>query len=515
MTEELSRLIEWAGQVPYRLAFKANVAGLAASNGDMPAAIKLALEALLIHPQFLPANELMATIRIIDGDFETAVLELDNILRIDPGSRFGNFGKTIMMCLTGKQQESLNGLLELTEDPELEEVGHYLLQRLLGVSKDSQLHGSMFQKLSNAIREGKTKTAHDLLGEIVDTKQNPRLQIVLSDILVVRGERKTAKRILEQLSDSHPDYPDMLYRLSKLELADSNKSRSADLLQTLVDIEPLYPDPEELLKNTVSAYTPPEDRQKLVDLRSWCFVVLEKLCFEQKPVFTEPQPEPEKELEPEQITIEIPEIQPQSSEPEPESEQETPQIFKLHDVEPIPEPVKETKEPPSRITDEPEPDKATEEIQLFRTRKILEEARKILDQTRVEVEHQKEVQHQKDIQAEAEAELQRQRELVETEEEKYEGPTLFDSLKEDSSDLDAPLQLQEEPVKTEPEANHVSDTSKDIEELPQFEEAPKRIVLPTSDEAPQITPERAWQLLRAGEAEEAFMMFSKLIRGER
>jgi hypothetical protein len=40
-------------------------------------------------------------------------------------------------------------------------------------------------------------------------------------------------------------------------------------------------------------------------------------------------------------------------------------------------------------------------------------------------------------------------------------------------------------------------------------------VLPTSDEAPQITPERAWQLLRAGEAEEAFMMFSKLIRGDR
>lgn len=514
MTEELSRLIEWAGQVPYRLAFKVNVAGLAASNGDMPSAIRLALETLLIHPQFLPANELMATIRIIDGDFETAILEFDNILRIDPGSRFGNFGKTIMMCLTGKQQESLNGLLELTEDPELEEVGHYTLQRLLGLSRDSHLHGSMFYKLSNAIREGKTKTAHDLLGEISDTRENPRLQIVLSDILMARGERKTAKRILEQLSDSHPDYPDMLYRLSKLEFADSNKSRSADLLQTLTDIEPLYPDNEGLLKNTTSAYTPTEDRQKITDLRSWCFAVLEKLCFEQKPVFTEPEParETPEESEPEPIlpaaSVEIPEI----PEPQTEPEKETPQIFKLHNQEPVPEPVKETKETSSKNDDEPEPDKATEEIQLFRTRKILEEARKILDQTRVEVEHQKEVQHQKDIQAEAEAELQRQRELVETDEEIYEGPTLFDSLKEDSSDLEVPMQLKIEPER-EPES--VPEASPEPEEFPEFEEAPKRIVLPTSDEAPQITPERAWQLLRAGEAEDAFMMFSKLIRGER
>lgn len=48
----------------------------------------------------------------------------------------------------------------------------------------------------------------------------------------------------------------------------------------------------------------------------------------------------------------------------------------------------------------------------------------------------------------------------------------------------------------------------------EFETAPKRIVLQTSDEEPEMSENRAWSLLKDGEAEEAFLMFSKLIRKE-
>lgn len=509
--ENLERQIQLANQTPYRLAFKTGVAGMALSAGSGSTALRLCLEVLLINPEFLPANELMAINRITDNDLEMAILEFENILRIDPSSKFGNFGKTIMLCITGKQQEALNGLLEMTEDEQFAEVGHYLLQRLLGLAPDSYLQGSMFKKLAGTVLEGKTKTAHDLLTDIVKTTESPRLQIVLSDLLVTRSERKTAKRLLEQLSDTHPFFPDMLYRLAKLEIHEQNKPKAAELVKTLQETDPLYPDTDNIFGGQTSSFAIPQDIETVSELHKWCLDVLKRLGLSQKPVFTEPEPI---NTEPEPQEIE----EPADQEPEyklPELE-EPPKVVRLETVDvPVEIPIEVKTIKPSSLDDEPPPDQATQEIQLSRTRKILEQARQILDQTRVEVDKQREEQLKQDLIAEAEADLKKQREIEENREEPYDGPTLFDAVTgEVSKPKPEPTQQQTHQVDDVSEI-HPIDIIEEVETIPEMENAPRRIVLPTSDEAPQNTSERAWQLLRAGEAEEAFMMFSKLLRGDR
>ena len=58
-------------------------------------------------------------------------------------------------------------------------------------------------------------------------------------------------------------------------------------------------------------------------------------------------------------------------------------------------------------------------------------------------------------------------------------------------------------------------TDEDVPSEPVIiEGGPKRIVLPTSDLEPELSESRAWSMLRDGEAEEAFLMFSKLLRKE-
>ncbi|MBP7733508.1 MAG: hypothetical protein KA140_07090 [Caldisericia bacterium] len=525
MMENLDKQIQLTSQAPYKLAFKSSVAGSAASVGRQDDSLKLVMEVLLINPAFIPANEVLAVNRLLDGDLEMAVAEFENLIRIDPSSKLGNYGKTILLCVTGHQQDALNGLLEMTEDSQFEQAGHYLLQRLLGLSPESYLHGSLFRKLSNAVKEGKAKTAHDLLADISNTPVTPRLQIVLADFLVARGEKKSAKKILEQLSDAHPFYPSMLYRLGKLELSESNKSKSSELFQLLLDTDPIFNDSDNVICNEKSIYSEPTELSELSDLRQWCLEVIKRVALAQKPMFTP---------EIEQIQIKIGENSDSDStevveivEPEqvetPEEElppiEDVPIVERHHELamEP-PRPPEKTSEPLiTRISNDEEPDKATEELQLSRTRKILEQAKIILDQTRVEVDKQREEQLKQELIAEAHAELERQRHIEEIKEEEYDGPTLFDFDKPVSS-YQTPTEPPEQLISLE-QMHQVGDsfglegaTESIVDELPEYEEIPRRIVLPTSDEAPQNTPERAWQLLKAGEAEEAFMMFSKLLK---
>lgn len=523
MMENLDKQIQLASQAPYKLAFKSSVAGSAASVGRQDDSLKLVMEVLLINPAFIPANEVLAVNRLLDGDLEMAIAEFDNLIRIDPSSKLGNFGKTTLLCMTGHQQDALNGLLEMTEDSQFEQAGHYLLQRLLGLAPEAYLHGSLLKKLSSAVMEGKTKTAHDLLTDISNTPESPRLKIVLADFLIARGEKKSAKKILEQLSDIHPLYPDMLYRLGKLELAESNKSRSSELFQILLGIEPTYADPDKLLANEKSTYTELNEIGELSELRQWCLEVVKRVAMAQKPVFTpeikhDSTDSDESTESEDSIRIMEPEIVEKPEEELPQIE-EVPVVERHHELIMEPQRTPEKKSEPliTKITNDEEPDKATEEIQLTRTRKILEQAKIILDQTRVEVDKQREEQLKQELIAEANAELERQRHIEEKKEEEYDGPTLFDFGK--TIPVSQPLNDQiEQPISLEPMTQFEDSYNLDeavepvYQELPEFADTPRRIVLPTSDEAPQNTPERAWQLLKAGEAEEAFMMFSKLLK---
>lgn len=523
MMENLDKQIQLASQAPYKLAFKSSVAGSAASVGRQDDSLKLVMEVLLINPAFIPANEVLAINRLLDGDPEMAIAEFDNLIRIDPSSKLGNFGKTTLLCMTGHQQDALNGLLEMTEDSQFEQAGHYLLQRLLGLAPEAYLHGSLLKKLSSAVMEGKTKTAHDLLTDISNTPVTPRLQIVLADFLVARGEKKSAKKILEQLSDTHPFYPAMLYRLGKLELAESNKSKSSEFFQLLLDTDPIFNDVDKVLSNEKSIYSEPTELSELSELRQWCLEVIKRVAMAQKPMFT---PEIEQiqvkigENSENTETIEI--VEPEQVE-KPEELllpiEDVPIVERHHELamEPPKPPEKPSEPLITRISNDEEPDKATEELQLSRTRKILEQAKIILDQTRVEVDKQREEQLKQELIAEANAELERQRHIEEIKEEEYDGPTLFDFDKPVSS-YQTPIEPREQLISLG-QMHQVGDSfglEETVEpvadELPEYDETPRRIVLPTSDEAPQNTPERAWQLLKAGEAEEAFMMFSKLLK---
>ena len=523
MMENLDKQIQLASQTPYKLAFKTSVAGSAASVGQLDTSLKLVLEVLLVNPTFIPANEVLAVNRLIDGDFEMAFAEFENLIRIDPSSKLGNFGKTTLLCITGHQQDALNGLLEMSEDSQFEQAGHYLLQRLLGLAPEAYLHGSLFKKLSCAVMEGKTKTAHDLLTDISNTPVTPRLQIVLADFLVARGEKKSAKKILEQLSDAHPFYPSMLYSLGKLELAEPNKSKASELFQLLLDVDPIFNDVDKILSNEKSIYSEPTELNELSDLRQWCLEVIKRVAMAQKPVFTpeieHDSPDSDENTENEEdIRIMEPEIVDTPGEELPQIE-EVPVVERHHELvmEPQRTPEKMLEPLITKITNDEEPDKATEEIQLTRTRKILEQAKIILDQTRVEVDKQREEQLKQELIAEANAELERQRHIEEIKEEEYDGPTLFDFGK--TIPVSQPLNEQiEQPISLEPmtqleDSYNLDEAVEPVyQELPDFADTPRRIVLPTSDEAPQNTPERAWQLLKAGEAEEAFMMFSKLLK---
>ncbi|NTU61354.1 MAG: hypothetical protein HGA95_03385 [Caldiserica bacterium] len=112
--------------------------------------------------------------------------------------------------------------------------------------------------------------------------------------------------------------------------------------------------------------------------------------------------------------------------------------------------------------------------------------------------------------------MERQRQIEERKEEEYDGPLLFDFGKSESLSQNRQESLEQqislEPMSEITDSCKHQESTETADELPDFEDTPKRIVLPTSDEAPQNTPERAWQLLKAGEAEEAFMMFSKLLK---
>lgn len=520
--ENLDRQIQLASQAPYKLAFKSSVAGSAASVGQLDTSLKLVMETLLVNPFFLPANEVLTINRLLDGDLESAMAEFENILRIDPSSKLGYFGLTVLLCMTGHQQDALNGLLEMTEDSMFEEAGHYLLQRLLGLTPESYLQGSLFKKLSTFVMEGKTKTAHDLLVDISHTPETPRLHIVLADFLVARGERKSAKKILEQLSDSHPHYPQMLYDMGKLELAENNNKRANELFQSLLETDPAFIDADNLLSGVKSQYSEPSETSELKDLRMWCLDVVKRIALAQKPIYynelerkqdnqTEETPQTDQNKASNFVdgTVELPKIE------------EVPVVERHHEliVTVPPQPTNTAKNESTKNLTDDEPDKATQEIQISRTRKILEQAKKILDQTRVEVDKQREEQLRQDLIAEAQVELEKQRKIEESKEEFYDGPTLFDF---DSKSREKSSQVQVESnelekffdfeTNTDQTTSELTPENQQALEVPVFEDAPKRIVLPTSDQAPQNTPERAWQLLKAGEAEEAFMMFSKLLK---
>lgn len=448
-------MLKLAAQSPYRLSLKACVAGFAASEGDIDASYKLLLECLLLSPSFLPAQETIAVNRLIARDLDTAKREFERTLRIDPDSKIGLFGRAVSMILLGKQQDVLDTLLEFSQDEDFGEASSQTLEKFFAITKHSPIaKNSLFHQICASIKESKSRTAFDLLGEVSKSGHSARLKLVLADYLIGRGERKTARSILERVQDVHPNYSALLYKLGAMLVAEGEVQKGREHLQTLLDTEPVYGDPENLLCGMTSSFADPGDASDLIALKIWCKdVVKEAMGLKKEP---EPQNVLFVELMPEETVI----IQEQT--PQPQAADNKTKIIEADDEEQSEE---------------------YRQHQLERTRRILEEAKKILEET---------IAHPKPPE-----------------------PQIFEVV-------EVVQEIVQQPATSEEEQLPHRIVTAEFEEIPQevFQEpivvdgGPKRIVLPTSDLEPEATEQRAWQLLTDGEAEEAFMMFSKLLRKE-
>lgn len=482
-----------AAQNPYRLSLKASVAGLLCSEGEIEESYKILLECLLVNPSFIPAQLTLAVNRLLSKKYDDALMEFEQTLRLDPGNLTALWGKTITLCLIGRQQQALDLLMDMSSHNEMEQVAQGLLKKFFSLSESSSLsHRSVFDAYQSTLSENRSRTAYDLLKDLGSNVESARLKLILVDFLVGRGERKTAKRIMEKLLDNYPAYPDLLYKLSKMHNSESAPDKARELLQTIADANPVYPDPDGIMNGIVSSYTMPEDHSDLEGLHSWCKDVIKtagKAEAGSKEIDQQSGLSQAIEVE-QQVIAEQPETSnaPIIEEKKPETkmmDKEEAQEFISQDI------------PPAKL-DEPEPSPEFQQLHLERTRRILEEAKKMLEQTKI-------VPPADELPL-FEAEPPKA-ETVEPGAQEPEKINLFDQ-ENTIANLEAP-----EPKLPEPEP--IADAeSKEPQLIYEFEAAPKRIVLQTSDEEPEMSENRAWSLLKDGEAEEAFLMFSKLIRKE-
>ena len=464
MRADLKTSINLAAQAPYKLAFKTNVAGYALSEGDIDSSYKLLLETLLINPAFLPAQETIAVNRFVAKDFTCALKEFEQILRIDPDSKIGIWGKTLTLCRTGLQKEALDGLLEMSEDPLMSDVSSKILLKFFGIGPDSSISGtSIYNNLTTQIHDGKSKTAFDLLNVIGDSKEGARLKLVLVDALICRGERKTALIVMDKLLDTHPNYPGLLYKLAQTLMREGAFEQAKEHLQMLVDTNPIFHDSENLFADVVSAYADEIDKTELMELKNWLIDVLRDFItpktLQEIAKETPKEPEPVKQPESSIVT---------------ETKQE--EVFRF-----------ETK-PVDAKWEADEPSQEFQTRHLERTRKILEEAKKILEETR---------------------HPEKQQEVI-----FFKEPTPPEEQRLDKEDQPSQTLFKEPAL--EPDFKIIDPKEEPLLEIEPviIDAGPKRIVLPTSDEEPEPNIDRAWDLLSSGEAEEALMMFSKLIRAE-
>lgn len=483
-----------AAQNPYRLSLKASVAGLLCSEGEIEASYKILLECLLVNPSFIPAQLTLAVNRLLAKKYDASLMEFEQTLRLDPGNLTALWGKAINLCFVGRQQQALDLLMDMSSHSEMEQVAQGLLKRFFSLSESSSLsHRSVFDAYQSTLSENRSRTAYDLLKDLGSNVESARLKLILVDFLVGRGERKTARRVMEKLLDNYPSYPDLLYKLAKMLKAEGLPEKANELLQTLTDANPTYSDSDGILENVFSSYSMPDDYPDLEGLNSWCIEVIKNTGLLEAGIKEKDQPsslsqaiEAERQVIAEQSEIPL----------TPAIEEKNPET-KILEMEEFHEII--FKDSPPAKLDEPEPSPEFQQIQLERTRRILEEAKKMLEQTKI-------VPPAEELPL-FEAEAPKTEPSAYTSPSEPERINLFDQEKTITS-YEAP----------EPKLPEIEQTGEPKAQEPQmayeFETAPKRIVLQTSDEEPEMSENRAWSLLKDGEAEEAFLMFSKLIRKE-
>lgn len=473
MKSDLQTSVGLTARMPYRLGFKAAVAGVCASEGDLETSYKLLLECLLLNPNFIPAQETIAVNRLLASEPAIALREFKNVLHTNPSSRVGLWGKGLTLCILGKHEDALDTILEMAENQEMSGAGLGLLKKYFGIEESTTLKvSSVVKSFTENLSSNRSKTAFDLIKDIGQSDQSARLKLILSDFLFSRGERKTAKSLLEKMLDVHPYYPGLLYKLAKTSKSEGEDSQALEFLQTVADCEPAHPDPDGISSLVQSSFAQPEDIEDLRVLRQWCIDVIKNTC-----IGVEKHEEPQLQA----ISQQPPEVPISSAdaiEIEKKFEEAQPVI-----PEPQPEETVEAEPQQTLFGEEEPPSREYQEKQLERTRKILEEARKMLDQT-------------KHVQEEPRGEVGANQNPAEEEQKDAQSREKNEVFEATIVELEVRI---DEDIPSEPVI---------------IEGGPKRIVLPTSDLEPELSESRAWSMLRDGEAEEAFLMFSKLLRKE-
>lgn len=502
MDKELQASIRIAERSPYRLSLKVVVAGSAMSTGDLDTSYRLLMECLSFMPSYLPAQRLMSVNRLLAKDFELSLQEFDHLLLLNPSSRIGMFGASILMCHFGRIKQATDNLLELMDDDIFGESSRELVFSAYG---DEASNHSKTEEYISKIRRERAKTAHDMLIELGTGSENIRLKMTLARQLIERGERNTAKGILIRWMDSYPNYPELLSLLSDMRDAEGNHEGASDLAQIIYDIQPTYPLDVKNSTELECRYTDRNDIPALVELDEWCETVLAQ--FANGHVI--PAIKKGKDEEPVKPATPIPPPSPTEKTPIETPQEETPSPLSSEPG------TKEeiTQAPPPEITDDPDTH------QLNRARNILEHARKLLDQTKKQ-EILKESERKK-VESESVTELERVSSKSKTEE-------LPESLPEEDTLPEEPepeedsipvgyvqdMKREKIPLSADEEPSAIEqDLEQEPEDEPIFtENMPERIVLPTSESVSDYSAEGAWKLLKEGSAEEAFFIFSKLVR---
>jgi tetratricopeptide (TPR) repeat protein len=512
MDKELQASIRIAERSPYRLSLKVVVAGSAMSAGDLNTSYRLLMECLSFMPSYLPAQRVMGVNRLLAKDFELSLQEFDHLLLLNPSSRIGMFGASMLMCHFGRIKQATDNLLELMDDDIFGKQSRELVFSAYG---DEASNHSKTEEYISKIRRERARTAHDMLIELGTGSQNIRLKMTLARQLIERSEKNTAKGILIRWMDSYPHYPELLSLLAELREAEGRHKEALELTQTIYDIQPTYPLDNKSFDNIDRRYTDSGDIPAIEELDGWCESLLTQFANSHviptvrkgkdeqpsKPVVS-PQPvaveeEPSEQTEKEAPTP-VPEIQFRQ---EPEVEQE------------------ETKAETTEPSDDPDTH------QLNRARNILEHARKLLDQTKKQeslkqaeakqpTETPSEHKHTPPspvVEEPPEPNLENEAESTQPEPEE---DVDFVEFTQPPSREDISLSTDEKPPAKRQDTNQEENDNGDSEDEESVfsGDMPERIVLSTSTTESDYSSEHAWKLLREGSAEEAFFIFSKLVR---
>ncbi|MCK5743173.1 MAG: tetratricopeptide repeat protein [Caldisericia bacterium] len=488
MDKELQSSIKVAERSPYRLSLKVIVSGSAMSQGDLDTSYKLLMECLTFLPGYLPAQRLMAVNRLLAKEYPLSLQEFDHLLLLNPSSKIGLFGTSLLLCLVGKENLAIESLLELSSDNTFREISNKLLSKL---TSDDSTDSSKFQSSTSKIKLEHKKTAQDMLDDLGSGSKNIRLKLVLAGQLIDRGEKKTALGILTRLMDSYPNYPKLLALLAKMLVSNGETKSANSLLQSIMDFQPTFKFADDIAGELEYKYGSEEDLPALSELDSWCESLL--IQFARQQIIPELPSSEHKNVQ---------KIEPTKEKPTTEKS-ETVSL----------EPKEETKKPESATTEPsisiPESKKTdienVEAHQLKRARNILEQARKILDQT-------KKIESQKSVKEET---------ITETSQQPEKKPKVVEEITEEELPIiefestpareDINISGDETVLTQEPKIETTEDFVPEEETI--FEEnIPQRVVLPTSEAENEYTEDSAWSLLKEGSAEEAFFIFSKLVR---